>query len=44
MLIGGSVEESSMAYKDIEVVMQSQQNLVKVEGSFTPKIVRMNKS
>ena len=44
MLIGGSVEECSMAYKDIEVVMQSQQNLVNVEGSFTPKIVRMNKS
>lgn len=44
MLIGGSVEEASMAYKDIEVVMQSQQNLVKIEGSFTPKIVRMNKS
>jgi tRNA-splicing ligase RtcB len=43
-LIGGSVEECSMAYKDIEVVMQSQQTLVKIEGSFTPKIVRMNKS
>ncbi len=44
MLIGGSVEESSMAYKDIEVVMNSQKELVKVEGSFLPKIVRMNKS
>jgi len=44
MLIGGSVEEASMAYKDIEVVMQSQKELVKVEGAFTPKIVRMNKS
>lgn len=44
MLIGGSVEESSMAYKDIEVVMNSQQELVKVEGTFSPKIVRMNKS
>lgn len=43
-LIGGSVEEASTAYKDIEVVMSSQQQLVKVEGSFTPKIVRMNKS
>lgn len=42
-VIGGSVEEASMAYKDIEVVMQNQQNLVKIEGSFTPKIVRMNK-
>lgn len=44
MLIGGSVEESSLAYKDIEVVMNSQQELVKIEGTFSPKIVRMNKS
>jgi tRNA-splicing ligase RtcB (3'-phosphate/5'-hydroxy nucleic acid ligase) len=43
-LIGGSVEEASMAYKDIETVMSSQRELVKIEGSFTPKIVRMNKS
>jgi len=43
-LIGGSVEESSNAYKDIEVVINSQQELVKIEGSFSPKIVRMNKS
>lgn len=43
-LIGGSVEEASAAYKDIEAVMNSQQQLVKVEGAFTPKIVRMNKS
>lgn len=43
-LIGGSVEEAAFAYKDIEKVMQSQQELVKIEGSFTPKIVRMNKS
>lgn len=44
MLIGGSVEEASAAYKDIELVMRQQQNLVKIEGSFMPKIVRMNKS
>ncbi len=43
-LIGGGVEEASAAYKDIEAVMNSQQQLVKVEGAFTPKIVRMNKS
>jgi tRNA-splicing ligase RtcB len=43
-LIGGSVEEASLAYKDIETVMSNQQQLVKIEGSFTPKIVRMNKS
>lgn len=43
-LIGGSVEESSLAYKDIEAVMKSQTELVRTEGMFTPKIVRMNKS
>ena len=43
-LIGGSVEEAALAYKDIETVIRSQQELVKIEGSFTPKIVRMNKS
>lgn len=43
-LIGGSVEEASAAYKDIEAVMCSQKNLVKMEGSFTPKIIRMNKT
>ncbi len=43
-LIGGSVEEASFAYKDIEAVMSCQQNLVNIEGSFSPKIVRMNKS
>ena len=31
-----------MAYKDIHAVMQSQQELVDVLGSFTPKIVRMD--
>lgn len=43
-LIGGSVEEAAFAYKDIEAVIQSQEQLVKIEGTFTPKIVRMNKS
>jgi tRNA-splicing ligase RtcB len=43
-LIGGSVEEAAFAYKDIETVMSCQQELVHIEGSFTPKIVRMNKS
>jgi len=40
-LIGGGLDEAPFAYKDIEVVMQSQKNLVDVLGSFTPKIVRM---
>lgn len=40
-LIGGGLDEAPFAYKDIETVMQSQQNLVDVLGTFTPKIVRM---
>ncbi|HVX49295.1 MAG TPA: RtcB family protein [Chitinophagaceae bacterium] len=40
-LIGGGLDEAPFAYKDIEVVMQSQKNLVDVLGTFTPKIVRM---
>ncbi len=42
MLIGGGMDESPMAYKDIEDVMQAQQDLVKVEGKFFPSIVRMD--
>jgi tRNA-splicing ligase RtcB (3'-phosphate/5'-hydroxy nucleic acid ligase) len=42
-LIGGGVDEAPMAYKSLEDVMKSQQDLVKVEGKFTPKIVRMDK-
>ena len=40
-LIGGSIDESPMAYKDIHKVMASQLDLVDVLGTFTPKIVRM---
>lgn len=42
-LIGGNVDEAPMAYKDIEKVMANQQELVTVMGTFTPKIVRMDK-
>ncbi|XZF16484.1 RtcB family protein [Chitinophagaceae bacterium MMS25-I14] len=42
-LIGGSPEEAPAAYKDLEQVMQAQQELVNIEGKFTPRIVRMNK-
>jgi tRNA-splicing ligase RtcB (3'-phosphate/5'-hydroxy nucleic acid ligase) len=42
-LIGGSVEENPLAYKDIENVMDAQQELVEIQGRFLPKIVRMNK-
>jgi tRNA-splicing ligase RtcB len=41
-LIGGGLDEAPMAYKDIRTVMASQQELVDVLGSFTPKIVRMD--
>jgi len=41
-LLGGDLDESPFAYKDIEVVMQSQKALVDVLGKFTPKIVKMD--
>lgn len=40
-LIGGDVDESPMAYKNIGDVLAAQANLVDVLASFTPKIVRM---
>ncbi len=42
-LIGGGVDEAPMAYKDIKKVMNNQQELVEVIGTFSPKIVRMDK-
>ncbi len=42
-LIGGGVDESPAAYKDLDKVMQYQQELVEVIGTFIPKIVRMDK-
>ena len=42
-LIGGGVDEAPMAYKDINKVMKNQSELVEVVGTFTPKIVRMDK-
>src|SRR6187431_350271 len=41
-LLGGGLDESPFAYKDIELVMQSQKALVDVVGKFTPKIVKMD--
>jgi tRNA-splicing ligase RtcB len=40
-LIGGSSEESPMAYKNIFEVMEAQKDLVNVLALFYPKIVRM---
>lgn len=42
-LIGGSVEESPWAYKEIDRVMFAQQELVEIHGRFLPRIVRMHK-
>lgn len=40
-LIGGGLDESPIAYKDINEVMGFQRDLVDVLGTFQPKIVRM---
>ena len=40
-LMGGGLDEAPMAYKDIHQVMDAQQDLVEVLGSFLPKVVRM---
>lgn len=42
-LIGGGLDESPFAYKDIQSVMNEQQDLVDVLGIFQPKVVRMDK-
>ncbi len=42
-LIGGSVEEMPLAYKDIDRIMPAQESLVEIHGTFMPRIVRMNK-
>ena len=41
-LLGGGLDEAPFAYKNIEVVMESQQALVEVVGKFIPKIVKMD--
>ncbi len=40
-LMGGGLDEAPFAYKDINLVMNAQQNLVDVVGKFSPKIVKM---
>lgn len=42
-VIGGSIDEAPMAYKDINTVIQAQNDLIKILGTFTPKFVRMDK-
>lgn len=41
--MGGNAEEAPMAYKDINEVMNAQQELVDILGTFQPRIVRMDK-
>jgi tRNA-splicing ligase RtcB len=41
MLIGAGLDEAPMAYKDINVVMGAQQELVDVVARFQPAMVRM---
>ena len=40
-LIGAGLDEAPMAYKDINLVMEAQQELVDVVAKFIPKMVRM---
>ncbi|PSR57370.1 RNA-splicing ligase RtcB [Adhaeribacter arboris] len=42
-LIGGSLQESPVAYKNMHYVMESQQQQVEILGKFTPKLVRMDR-
>ena len=40
-LIGAGLDEAPMAYKDINMAMNAQQDLVDVVARFQPRIVRM---
>lgn len=40
-LIGAGLDEAPMAYKDIELVMAAQKELIDIVAKFTPKMVRM---
>ncbi|NRF37615.1 RtcB family protein [Pedobacter foliorum] len=40
-LIGAGLDEAPMAYKDIDMVMNAQRELVDIVAKFSPKIVRM---
>jgi tRNA-splicing ligase RtcB len=40
-LLGGGIDESPQAYKQIDTVIAAQNDLVEVIGKFSPRIVRM---
>lgn len=42
-LIGGGIDEAPGAYKDIAEIMNYQEDLVEILGTFEPRIVRMSK-
>ncbi|QNF35937.1 RtcB family protein [Adhaeribacter swui] len=42
-LIGSSLQESPLAYKNMHYVMDSQLQQVEILGTFTPRIVRMDR-
>jgi tRNA-splicing ligase RtcB len=42
-LIGGSLDEAPMAYKNLNRVIEYQTDLVEIIGAFTPRIVRMDR-
>ncbi len=41
-LLGGGLDEIPMAYKDITQVMAQQADLVSIQATFTPRVVRMD--
>ena len=41
-MIGGTTEEAPQAYKRIDKVIESQKELVNIEGTIIPRIVRMS--
>ena len=41
-LIGGTTEEAPQAYKRIDKVIESQKELVNIEGTIIPRIVKMS--
>jgi tRNA-splicing ligase RtcB len=40
-LLGGGIDESPQAYKNIDEVIAAQSDLVDIIARFTPRIVRM---
>ncbi|MEK7277571.1 MAG: RtcB family protein [Chloroflexota bacterium] len=41
ILLGGGLDESPQAYKQIEAIVAAQNDLIEIVGKFTPKMVRM---